>query len=187
MPEFISLRSFRLETTLGHIVQFERSVPKFIPEVVVPFAMAAGCVPVDSADIPFYDDKARTTVEFNGDIRRSLIYIAVKHCVTKNDSKDFDGSGVPKASVLTTRLGFEVGRKEAVDVFQQYTTLKNEGRDFDYDSKALNVMRVIEAEDRAELMEIAEEFGIEERTRKGLQVRELRKLLLTKLSGVAIG
>lgn len=46
-------------------------------------------------------------------------------------------------------------------------------------------MRVIEAETKVELVELAEEFGVDKTKAKGLTVRDLRKLLLVKLSGAS--
>src|SRR5690606_11532238 len=129
MPEFVSLRTFRLESTTGHVVLFEANKPRFIPDALVSEAMAKGCVPVDAADVPFYEDQSRAKVEFTGDIRKSMIYLAVKHLAEQNNVKDFDGGGTPKTASVSGLIGYEVSRQEVVDLFQQYLQLKSEGQE----------------------------------------------------------
>lgn len=185
MPEFISLRSFRLGTTFGHVIQFEAKVPKNIPDNCVPAAMAAGCVPADESAIPFHEDLERARVEFTGDVRKSMIFLAVKAIAEKNDPKDFDGGGTPKLAVVKEALGLEISRKDLADVYQQYLTVTAEGQEYALHPAAPNILRVIEAGDKAELLELAEEFEVDGAKAKGLTVKDLRKLLLVKFSGVA--
>lgn len=186
MPTMISLRTFRLETTKGHIVSFVAKEPKFVPDAVVSEAMAAGCVPADESDQPFYDDLSRAHVEFTGDVRKSMLYLAIKSVVDKNDvTKDFDGAGVPKHEAVSAALGFEVFQAEVAAVYQQYLQVLAEDIDFPLHPAAPNIQRVLEAANKAELVELAVEFGNEEKKVKGLSVRDLRKMLLVKLSGVA--
>lgn len=187
MPEFVSLRTFRLESTTGHVALFEAGKPRYIPDALVPAAMTAGCVPADQKDTPFYEDQTRAKVEFVGDIRKSMIFLAVKHVAEQNVIKDFDGSGTPKTSVVSGLIGYEVSRSEITDLYQQYLQLKSEGQEYAMHPQAHNIMKVIQAEDKAELVDIAEEFGVPADKSKGLQMRDLRKLLLVKLSGVAAG
>ena len=187
MPEMISLRAFRLASTTGHVIEFEARTPRYVPEAAVPEAMAAGCVPADDAAIPFYDDLSRAKVEFQGDIRRSMIYLAVKMIAEANVTKEFDGGGTPKTAVISDRLGFEVSRKEVVDVYQQYLSAKADGREFALHPQAQNILRVIEAETKDELIALAEEFDVDGAKAKGLVVKDLRKLLLVKFSGIAVG
>lgn len=187
MPNMVSLRSFLLPTLKGHMIRFEAGVPKDVPDVVVPEAMAAGCVPTNAADVPFYEDAARATVEFQGDARRSTIFLAIKSIVEENDAANFDGGGNPKHEAITERLGYTVARDEAVSIYQQYQTALSEGREFALHPQAQNIMRVIEATSKGELVELGSEFGIDADKSKKLTVRDLRRMLLTKFSGVAAG
>lgn len=185
MPNMISLRSFRLESTKGHVLQFIAKEPKFVPEAVVSEAMAAGCVMEDATDAPFYDDLSRAKVEFVGDVRKSMIFLAVKRLMEENDHKKFDGSGTPKHEAVSEALGFDVVHSEVAELYQQYLQVVAEDLDFALHPSAPNIQRVLEAASKAELVELAVEFGVEDKKAKGLTVRDLRKLLLVKLSGVA--
>lgn len=187
MPEMISLRTFRLPSLTGHVILFEANTPRNVPDAVVPEAMAAGCVPTDAAAIPFHEDLSRAKVEFQGDVRRSMLFLAVKLIAENNVAKDFDGGGTPKTTVVAARLGYEVSRQEVIDVYQQYLTVKSEGREYALHPQAQNILRVLEAESKDELIDLAEEFGVDGAKAKGLVVKDLRKLLLVKFSGIAAG
>lgn len=185
MPKMHSLRSFRLETTTGHVIEFEAKVPVFVPDAAVPDAMAAGCVPVDTSEIPFQEDLSRSRVEFVGDVRKSMLYLAVERLIAKNDPKTFDGGGNPKTAPVSDMLGFEVNRAELLAVFQLYLSSKNDNRPYTLHPSAPQIINVLEASDKAELIDLADEYGIPSEKAKGLQVRDLRKMILVKLSGVA--
>lgn len=185
MPEFVSLRSFTVTSTMGHSATFEAGVPKNIPMALVPAAMEAGCVPATAADAPFHEDATRAKVEFTGSMRTSMIYLALQDIIEKNAVKEFDGSGVPRVTAVEARIGYDVTRKEVTDVYQQLLQCKSDNKEFVLAPNADNVMLVIKAEDRAELTELAKEFGIDDDSCKGLQLRELRKLLLVRLNGTA--
>lgn len=185
MPQMISLRTFRLETRFGHVLHFQAKQPRFVPDIAVSEAMKAGCVPAEGEDAPFHEDLGRARVEFVGDVRKSMIYLAVKQIAEKNDAKQFDGGGTPKTAVVAEMLGFEINRKDLVDIYQQYLTITKEGLEYDLHPTAPNVLRVIEADSKDELVELAKDFGLEDVKAKGLSVKDLRKTLLVKLSGVA--
>lgn len=184
MPQMISLRSFRLETKTGHVLQFVAREPMYVPPSAVPDAMAAGCVPASEADVPFVEDSTRTRVEFVGDIRKSMLFLAIGEIVQRNIAKEFDGSGTPKTAVVADLIGFEVARREVVELFQKF--METRGQDLELHPAAENIRHVLRAEDKAELMELAEEFGLDTAKAKGLQIRDLRKQLLIKLGGVAV-
>ncbi len=186
MPKMISLRDVRVATLSGDVVLFKANVARDVPQSVVADAMQLGCVPTNTADIPFYEDMEKAKVEFQGDARRSTIYLAIKSIIERNNIKEFDAGGIPKVDVVTARLGYTVSRDEVRAIFELYNTAKGEGREYGLHPQAQNIMRVIEADSKVELVELATEFGIEEEKAKSMVGRELRKLLLTKFNGVAV-
>lgn len=185
MPLMISLRNFRLETTKGHVILFEARVPKEVPDAVIQEAMGAGCAMANADDAPFYDDLTRAKVEFQGDLRRSMIYLAVQKIALKNDTKDFGGDGVPKHDAISALLGFSVTAQEVLPVFQEYLQVMGDDLEIALHPNAANIERIMEADTKAELVELAVEFGVDGDKSKGLTAKDLRKLLLVKFSGVA--
>jgi hypothetical protein len=185
MPNMKSLRSFRLASLTGHIYNVKANEPIMIADSCVSEAMASGMVPVDEADVPFNDDTSTARVEFEGDMRKSLVYMAVEAIVKENDVKEF-AAGVPKAAAVGDRLGITIGDKEVRAMFQLYNTAKSEGRAITLLPQAHMALRVIEATDRNDLIAMGKEMGFEHKEVNSLAVRDLRKLLLTKLNGIAV-
>lgn len=185
MKEMLSLRNFRLASTNGDVILFQAGVPREVPDALVHEAMAAGCALTNQDELPFIEDQARAKVEFGGDIRRSMIYLAVQGLVETNDVKHFDGGGVPKIEAVGERLGFSVTRDEVRAVFQMYTAAKADGINYSLHPQSQNILRVIDAESKVELVELAEEFGIDIKRARAVSAKEIRKLLLLKFNGNA--
>jgi hypothetical protein len=185
--EMLSLIDVRVATTKGHVIPFEARKPRMVPADAVQDCMARGCAPTATDKIPVQEDVSRAKVEFQGDVRRSMLYLTVKLLAEENDVKNFDSGGYPKSAVIANRLGFEVPRKEIVEVFQQYNAAKAEGTQVPLHAAASQALEVLQAEDKAELLDVASEMGVDNFDKlKGMQLRELRKTLLVKLSGAAL-
>lgn len=179
-----SLRTFTLYTTKGHCIRFEAKKPREVPNEIVQEAMTAGCVPVDENDIAGFEDLSRAKVEFQGDLRKSILYLAMEVFAHENNPKNFNAGGRPKANILSERLGFEVGSAETQSSWENYLSVKNSGSDVALHPNAKDVVAVISAEDAPELRALASKQGIPPTALEGLTVREIRKVLLTKLNGV---
>ncbi len=184
MPQMKSLRNFRLATTTGFVAMVSASEPFFCPDNCVDEAMKAGCVPVNEGDIPFYEDASRARVDFVGNLRASIIYMAIDVIVKENNTKNFDAGGMPKLDVVADRLAMQVSPAELRDLFQQYLSNKADGKEYDVHPQAKRVVDVLEASTKAELHEMCGEYDIPTDKTKGMNMKELRKILLVKLSGI---
>lgn len=186
MPEMISLRTFRLATTTGHNILFTANEPRFIPDEAITDAMAAGCVPANEADRPFIDDQQRARAEFTGPLRQSIIYLAIDALVRENNAKNFDGAGLPKLDVLSDRTGFDVRKEERRSVFQLYMAAKKGNGEFAVHKDAGKALEVVAAESKADLVALAKKHGVDDEQAAALTSRDLRKLLLAKLSALTV-
>lgn len=187
MPQMKSLRKFRLASTSGHIIHFNPDEPAFVPPQAVQEAMAAGCVPVDPAEAAKFDDAGRAKVDFNGDLRKSILYLVMRSLHQENDSRKFDAGGVPKATVVEGITGLNTGKAEIADAWRAFLNANSNGEDVALHSSAENVLRVLDAESPQELVELGKEFGAEESDMAGLSMKELRRKLLSRLGGNAAG
>jgi hypothetical protein len=183
--EMISLRTFRLATTKGHIILFKAKEPRPVPNDAVTDAMAAGCVPTHPDDAPLFEDLAKAKVEFQGDLRRSIIFLAMEVIAKENNSKQFTAGGRPKTAVMVDRLGFELTDSEIGAAWQDYMTVKGSGDDVQLHPNAIEVMKVLGADSLEGLRAIARQQNINSKELEGVSVRDLRRVLLVKLSGVA--
>lgn len=187
MPQMKSLRKFTLSTTLGHAISFTPDKPSYVPPEAVQAAMNAGCVIDDDSEVAFYEDLSRANVEFVGDVRTSLIYLTIEQLAKTNKPMDFDGAGNPKADVISDALGFKVIPSEVTPVYQLFLTNKQDNKEYALAPEALKAKAVLEAGTKAELILLAEDAGVGQEQYKGLNAREMRKLLMVKFSGVAAG
>ena len=183
--EMVSLRDVRIATTAGHIVQFEAKTPRLVPAAVVQDAMNAGCMPTDPEDAPMYEDMSRAIVDFQGNVRKSIVYLAVEMICKANEVSSYDAGGVPKDSIVSERVGFPVTREEVRDIHQIYLSATAEGRPYGLHPNAPNIIKILEADTKGELIDLGVEFGYVETKIKGMSARDLRKMLLSKFSGVA--
>lgn len=177
-----SLRDFTLTSTLGHTIQIKSEGLNDVPAALVAAAMEKGCVPADPEDAPFHEDMSRSKLDFVGDLRQALIYLAIEKVLEENDPMSVDGSGYPKAGVISDLAGFNVVGAEVAPVFQLYMTLKQDGKEYPLPANAELIRSVMDANDKAELLLLAEQAGIAKTKAKALNGRDLRKLVLTKLT-----
>lgn len=187
MPKMISLRTFRLATLHGHVLRFTAREPLEVPEVCIPEAAAAGCALADPEDQPFIDDLTRSKVEFAADVRKSIVFLACKVVGESGDVKLFDAGQFPKKDVIEKMLGHTVASDELRDIYQQYLNIKQNGGEFPLHPSAPNIMKVLEADSKKELEELAVEFGVEADKTKGLTAKDIRRLLLHKFAGTQVG
>lgn len=186
MPTMISLREFRLATLSGHVLIFEARVPREVPELAVQEAMAAGCVLHDPNDAPLFEDNRRPKFDLENDLRESVLYLLCKMLAEENKVQNFDGGGVPREGVLSALAGFEVGKKEVQTVWQAYMTAKSEGREYGIHPDAVNVLQIIQAEGKNDLLDIAKEMDIDLDTLDGKQAKTIRAMLLKTFSGAVL-
>lgn len=188
MPEMVSIRKFNLSTTTGHMIHFEAGVPKFVPDEVVPHAMQAGCVPANAVDQAIFDSVSKAKVQVAGELRQSLLNVAIDEMVRENTPRKFDGSGTPKPEELSKRLGFEVFKEETRVAFQKYMSARKQGEEVLLHKDTERVMRAIDAESHADLSVLAMECGLDPSYAAGLKTKDLRKEILSKfVSGVVGG
>lgn len=186
MPLMLSLRTFRLETTMGHIIEVKGKEPTYIPPECVDEAAKRGMTYVDNADANVYDDLSRSKADVHGELRKSILFLAVKSVAADNNAKDFTAGGLPKTAVIEGRVGFEVTAAEIRDVYQIYQSTATGNGDFALHPQSQNLMKVIEATTKDELDLLAVEFGIDGDKAEALSSRDLRRLLMTKFAGVAV-
>lgn len=105
---FTTPRDRVVATTKGHVINFKKGVPTFVPYVAYDEVMAAGAVPVE--ELP--EDAAKAVKDPQGSERDGLIVMALEEVVLKNSPKDFTAAGVPHVKVLEGKLGFSIDANE---------------------------------------------------------------------------
>lgn len=96
-------------------VHFEKGVATFVPDDVVPAAMAAGAVPADAKEAKAVE-KAIAVAEVTpppvGSVKEQQIAAVMREIRDENNPEDFTATGMPNEGAVTKRLGYEISRKE---------------------------------------------------------------------------
>lgn len=184
MPEMISILNVRVASTSGDVLLFEARKPVNVPAHMVALCASKGCALLTPELADIVDNTSRQPVDFVGDIRASLLFLASKSVAERNKASDFDSSGTPKAAIVSKLVGFDAGQPEVRKIFEKYLDMTKNGTAFNVHPTAVNAMRVIEAEDRAELADLGVELlGADKAELEGMQTKDLRAFLLKKLQG----
>lgn len=185
--EVVSLRNFRLASTTGHVVIFQAGEPKLIPNNILAEAMEKGCVPSDSLDTGvlerLHGNSARARVEFRGNLRESIVALFLQDFIAANNVKDFDAAGEVKHQVLSEALGFDVHHEEAQKIFRAVRAAEHTGEDLVIHKDAPVVKQIIEALNKADLLELLPHTSLKPEQVKGMQTRDLRKAMLATFAG----
>lgn len=175
-----SLRSFTLQTTKGHAVRFTAREPRPVPKIIAQEAMAQGCVPINKEDTPFLDDMSKAKVEFDRNLRRAILFIALDAVCSENDTSKFAGSGVPKEEVIEEMTSISVQKKELGKLMDEYRNCKSTGSEMPTHPAANEVYAIVQAENKDDLLELAKEAGYPVDKAAGLVSKDLRRMLIAK-------
>lgn len=175
-----SLRSFTLRTTKGHAIRFEARTPRPVPKAILQEAMAQGCAPVNKEDTPFLDDMGKAKVEFDRNLRRAILFIAIDALCTENDMAKFSGSGCPKEQIIEDMTSIPVQKKELGKLMDEYRNCKSTGSELPSHPAANEVYAIVQAENKDDLLELAKEAGYPADKAAGLVSKDLRKMLIAK-------
>lgn len=109
MPEFVLNRNYTHRSTHGHVINFIKGEPVYIPPVLVREVTAFGAEPIDGPRPDVLDaEPAAADPAPSGDDRNVLISAAFDTIQGRNQRSDFGANGRPSLKALKEILGFEV-------------------------------------------------------------------------------
>lgn len=119
-------RNFVLESTLGHVLRFEKNKPIPVPPVMYGLALGIGAEFTD--DKPAIEEPSDAPQQiFDPALRRARLLEIVTDVFKRNQGDEFTAGGKPKASVVSKAFGFEVSPREVAEVVQAYYDAKAAG------------------------------------------------------------
>ena len=126
MPDFVLNRNYNLRTTFGHIVNFVKGVPTFVPPIIVKEALLIGAEPCDgSVDASILDAEEQTAPPPpSGADREKQVWMAFDRICERNERESFTAQGVPTQSSVEQVAGFKITRKEQQTFWQSYRESK---------------------------------------------------------------
>lgn len=106
---FVLNRDKTVSTLSGHIIEFKKGAPTYVPRACWEAVQAVGAVPEEELpEEPKVDNPEPT----DADKRRDVIMDAMEQIVLRNRREDFTATGAPHARALKELLGFTVQNKE---------------------------------------------------------------------------
>lgn len=129
MPLMKLRRKFRLATTKGHSVLFEPDTPVFVPNSIVPEAVAVGAELAEEGelDVTPKEPPAPNTGPADASSREGDILKALNALVARNDRDDFTGGGLPKIYAVSGLVGYKVEKRELEAVWLKRAEMIAEG------------------------------------------------------------
>ena len=127
MPDYVLNRTYTHRSTLGHIVNFVKGQPTWVPPALEKEVTTLGAEPVDGPKPDLLDPDAKPLPHApSGDERKAQILAVYAQLEARNQRGDFTGSGRPNLGILKELLGYEVIGKERDDIWEDYMKAKAE-------------------------------------------------------------
>lgn len=123
MPDFILNRNHSLRTPYGHVIDFKKGQPTYVPPICVREAAAIGAECVDGP-VEMLDPEAAPEIPMSLEERQENILAAFKVLEEAAGREDFSASGMPTKEALVKVLGFAVDKKEFEPLWTAYLAEK---------------------------------------------------------------
>jgi hypothetical protein len=123
MPEFVLNRNHSMRSLYGHIVDFKKGQPVYVPPICAREAASIGAECVDGK-VDVLDPEAPVVVPMSPDERQENILTAFKLMEERAQRGAFSASGIPAKNSLEKILGFGVDKKEFEPLWTAYVVEK---------------------------------------------------------------
>lgn len=125
MPDYVLNRTYTHRSTLGHIVNFVKGQPVWVPPALEREVTQFGAEPVDGPKLDVIDpDNKALPLAPAGDERKAQILAVYAQLEARNQRGDFTGQGRPNLTIMKELLGFEVITRERDEVWEEYLKAK---------------------------------------------------------------
>ena len=119
MPEFVLNRNYSMRSLYGHVIDFKKGQPTYVPPICAREAASIGAECVDGK-VDVLGDEVQLEVPMSPDERTESIIAAFKLLEERNGRNDFTGNGSPAVPALEKILGFDVDKKEVNSLWAAY-------------------------------------------------------------------
>lgn len=120
MPLFKLNRNYVLRSKYGHMIDFVKGEPTHVPPALVKEAVSIGAECIDGA-VDILGEEAQPAQPTQEELH-VLMRAAFDDLVQRNDPDDFTAQGVPKVSVVETKIALKVSKSELMSAWQAYRT-----------------------------------------------------------------
>ena len=124
MPEYVLNRNHTHRSVHGHVINFQKGQPVYVPPILEREVTQFGAEPVDGERVDLLDDIKELPEAPVGADRRAILLAAFEQLEKRNARGDFTGQGRPHLGVLSKLVGFEVITRERDEVWEEYMNAK---------------------------------------------------------------
>lgn len=118
--KFISMRSRMIASTSGHVIEFKKGEPTYVPPEARKDVMAAGLIPEDEAFELEPEKKGGPDEPTDPDARKLAMFDVFAEVVKAGVRENFTAHGVPHTKVLTKALGWTPDAKERDAAWEEF-------------------------------------------------------------------
>lgn len=119
MTDFVLKRNYIHRSLTGHIINFEKDVPVYVPPVCHKEVVAIGAIPDDDSEISPLDDEKDAPVELTPDERRDKLIDAFGTLESRANRTDFTGQGLPAVAAVKRLVEFDVTKIEIETLWRE--------------------------------------------------------------------
>lgn len=119
MPEFVLNRNHTMRSLYGHIINFKKGEPVYVPPVCAREAASIGAEAIGEKVDPLGDEEV-AAAPMSPDEREANILAAFAMMQERNERDDFTANGAPAKSALVKLLGFDVDKKEYEPLWKSF-------------------------------------------------------------------
>lgn len=123
MPEFVLNRNLALRTLHGHIINFVKGEPTYVPPIAVKDAVGVGAVCV-AGDGDIMEPEEAVAPPMSPAERADHIVEAFKALEERAERTDFTAAGAPTENALSKEVGFVVAKPEFDPLWTAYIAEK---------------------------------------------------------------
>lgn len=124
MPNFVLNRNHTLRTLVGHIIDFKKGAPTYVPPACVKDAVAIGAICPDG-EVDVLDPEEVVVAPLSIEERQEKIVAAFKVLEERAQRGDFNAAGAPTKAAMVKVLDFETEKKEYEPLWVAYTAEKS--------------------------------------------------------------
>lgn len=111
MPNFVLNRNYALRSLMGHIIDFKKGEPTYVPHICAKEAVAIGAECVDEK-VDVLGPEEEPVVPLTPGEREQALIAAFRLLEERNGRSDFDASGAPSMKAVEKIVDFEVNKAE---------------------------------------------------------------------------
>lgn len=126
MPEYVLNRNHTHRSLHGHIIDFKKGQPTYVPPVCERDVVMFGAEPVSGEKIDVLDDLPENEVPLSSAEREQKLLQAFEVLEKRNARGDFTGQGRPHIKALLQLCGFECDARERDAAWTTYVETRTE-------------------------------------------------------------